>query len=244
MKSIAAKRALARSSLDSHLANVDRCHPCSTLEDGRRQMTLATTKIEHCLAFDVWSDDSGKCPVASRLLGDAPWIRLRIDPVEVRSRPHSALRIVITMSTMSSSSRWMRTFRRYCVSLMPKPPTITTSGGPSSAAAVCDPRRHRFSDRALARSYSGEILAYGSVTAYWMPRLKRGMTDRKAWVHILAAGIAPELSLGITLKSGGRRESRVLAAPAASRAEKRNTSVVATGSPKRSGLHCAIDYGL
>jgi len=36
----------------------------------------------------------------------------------------------------------------------------------------------------------------------------------------------------------------VLAAPAASRAEKKHTSVVATGSPKHSGLPCAMVYGL
>src|ERR1700730_5129997 len=55
---------------------------------------------------------------------------------------------------------------------------------------------------------------------------------------------APE-SCEASRPNGGRRESRVLAAPIASRAElKKHTSAVTTGSPKQSGLPCAMVYGL
>ena len=62
--------------------------------------------------------------------------------------------------------------------------------------------------------------------------------------RLLAARCARVVRQLCPSKDRGRRESRVLAAPAASRAEKKHTSVVATGSPKHSGLPCARVYGI
>src|SRR5437660_6910881 len=70
------------------------------------------------------------------------------------------------------------------------------------------------------------------------------MTLLRKRAHSHGADSARVCCANYPQKDRGRRESRVLAAPAASRAEKKHTSVVATGSPKHSGLPCAMVYGL
>jgi hypothetical protein len=62
----------------------------------------------------------------------------------------------------------------------------------------------------------------------------------------LAARIAPELCIECCPREErGRRESRVLSKHPQPRTQtKKRTSVVATGSPKQSGLPCAMVYGL
>jgi hypothetical protein len=55
----------------------------------------------------------------------------------------------------------------------------------------------------------------------------------------------PSFARAFAQKKRGRRESRVPDAPAASRAKViKHTSIVTTGSPKHSGLPCAMAYSL
>src|SRR5437868_13547808 len=64
-------------------------------------------------------------------------------------------------------------------------------------------------------------------------------------LHIPAARFARATATDVPREIRGRRESRVRDAPAASRANKKSArAVVTTGSPKQSGLPCAMVYGL
>jgi hypothetical protein len=70
--------------------------------------------------------------------------------------------------------------------------------------------------------------------------LSRAMTAGDTPLHSRGA-MRPSCCPNYPLKNRGRRESRVLDAPAASRAKViKHTSVVTTGSPKTSGLPCAM----
>jgi hypothetical protein len=55
--------------------------------------------------------------------------------------------------------------------------------------------------------------------------------------------IRPSLAGHHPQKSGGRRESRMLAAPMA-RLQQKKQAAVTTGTPKHAGLPCAMVYGL
>jgi len=57
---------------------------------------------------------------------------------------------------------------------------------------------------------------------------------------ILATGFARALLHLVPLKFRGRRECRVFVAPAALRATKKARKQVTTGTPKQSGIPCAI----
>src|SRR2546421_12353964 len=70
------------------------------------------------------------------------------------------------------------------------------------------------------------------------------MTASKCGFALSRRRSRPSFAKQCPSKDRGRRESRVLAAPIASHANKKRTSVVATGSPKQSDLPCAMVYGL
>jgi hypothetical protein len=80
--------------------------------------------------------------------------------------------------------------------------------------------------------------------AYWMPHLKRGHDEwRDTRLHSRDT-IRPSCSSTGPSKNRGRRECRVHAAPAASRANEKAHEQTTTGTPKQSGTPCAMVYGL
>jgi hypothetical protein len=80
---------------------------------------------------------------------------------------------------------------------------------------------------------------------YQFCRFGPSRNDKESKTHsrILAARPARVVHESLSLKSRGRRESRARDAPAASRPKNRkDTSVVTTGLPERSGLPCANGF--
>ena len=64
----------------------------------------------------------------------------------------------------------------------------------------------------------------------------------KAHLHALAARFARALPKRVALERGGRRESRMRDAPAASRPKKVGHELFTTGTPEQSGPPCAIGF--
>jgi len=108
----------------------------------------------------------------------------------------------------------------------PDGPASLRSGQAGRPPARHELRPQRKSDAGRSRPHSYSIV------------------KQQTQLRIPAARTRPSYCLGSPSKSGGRRESRVLAAPIASHAHKKRTSVVATGSAKQSDLPCAMVYGL
>jgi hypothetical protein len=111
-----------------------------------------------------------------------------------------------------------------------------------------NPFRHAKKDGLLPPTHKG-------ASADSKPAIARIASDGGSSLALLAItaaraaafpqrGSRPSCCTNYPQKDRGRRESRVLAAPIASHATKKRTSVVATGSPKQSGLPCAMVYGL